>query len=575
MAGGSRVYGLLLTVILASFTLAQSGNSSTIYQTRFANVTWDAANWVLTTTNLDPGHYQSRASVANGYHGINVASLGPFFEVEATVDGDNVNGWPLFTRRQTFATVAGFWDSQPTTNGSNFPWLSQYGWDTAISGIPHWAGIIADLGGDNYLAATTDSSTISNFRSSLDMKQGLKNWAFTWTPAGGHGSFNVSYQMFAHKLNINQALVQMNITATKATNITIANVLNGDCAVRTITRPNGEDSGMIYSAVRPRGVQNVTAFVYAGLNSTGARVRSSFTLVRPYVGNNGSSIASAVSVTLQAGQPSSFTKFVGIASSDGFSSPQAVARNAALTAQSAGYAASLQSHVAEWARLFPTTSIDDFSFPENGTLPNDEFIIDAAISAVTNPYYLLQNSLTDNVVNNATNASASINSNSISVGGLGSDAYAGQIFWDAEIWMQPGLVAAFPSAGKGIANYRVERYQQAKANVGTSFTSSKNDTRFTAAAAIFPWTSGRFGNCTATGPCWDYQYHLNGDIGLEFTNYWIASGDTSTFQKDLWPIYDSVASLYSQIIQKDGDNWVLRNVSHVPHNLCRPDGSST
>ncbi|KAJ9609988.1 alpha,alpha-trehalase ath1 [Cladophialophora chaetospira] len=566
MAANNHFLGLILTLFLFSFTSAQSGNASTIYETRFDNVTWDAANWVLTTTNLDPGHYQSRISIANGYHGINLASLGPFFEVEVPENGDNINGWPLLTRRQSFATVGGFWNSMPRTNGTNFPWLYQYGWDTAISGIPHWGGIIADLGGNNFLAASTNPSTISNFESSLDLKQGLKNWAFTWTPAGGHGSFNVSYQLFAHKLDINQGFVQLNITAARTTNITIANVLNGDCAVRSTAGPNGVDAGIIYSAVQPQGVHNVTAYVYAGLTNTGATVHSvqQGTLERPYVGNNQSSIASALHVTLQAGQVATFTKFVGIASTDGFLGPQAVARDAALAARSAGYAASLQTHVAEWARLFPTTSVDDFSFPENGTLPKDAYIIDSAITAVTNAYYLLQNTLSENAINNTANAGTSINSNSISVGGLGSDAYAGQIFWDAEIWMQPGLVAAFPSAAKGIANYRVQRYQQAKRNIGTAFTSSKNDTDFTEAAAIFPWTSGRYGNCTGTGPCWDYQYHLNGDIGLEFTNYWIASGDTETFQNDLWPIYDSVASLYSQIVVKDGDNWLL-------HNMTDPD----
>ncbi|ETI22840.1 hypothetical protein G647_06917 [Cladophialophora carrionii CBS 160.54] len=563
MAGRTYISYLLLTLLSAAFTSAQSGNASTVYQTRFNGVTWDATNWVLATTVLDQGHYQSRVTVANGYHGISVASLGPFFEVESSVDGDNVSGWPLTTRRQTFATVGGFWDSQPTLNGSNFPWLSQYGWDTAISGIPHWAGIVADLGGNNYLAASTNSSTISNFQSSLDMKQGLKNWAFTWTPAGGHGSFNVSYQMFAHKLNINQAFVQLNITAARTTNITIANVINGDCAVRTTAGPNGVDSGIIYSSVQPQGVHNVTAYVYAGLNTTGATVRSvqQGTFERPYVGNNRSSIASGLDVTLQAGQVATFTKFVGIASTDGFLQPQSVARDAALAARSTGYAESLQSHIAEWARLFPPSSVDDFSFPENGTLPEDEYILDAAITAVANPFYLLQNTLSENAINNTVSAGDSINSNSISVGGLGSDAYAGQIFWDAEIWMQPGLVAAFPSAAKGIANYRVQRYQQAQRNIGTAFTSSKNGTNFTSVAAIFPWTSGRYGNCTATGPCWDYQYHLNGDIGLEFTNYWITSGDTATFQNDLWPIYDSVASLYSQIVERNGDDWVLRNMT--------------
>jgi trehalose/maltose hydrolase-like predicted phosphorylase len=559
---GSRALpsSLLSWVLYASTTSAQSQNSSTSYQTRFDGVTWDATNWILTTTNLDQGHYQSRATVANGYHGINVAALGPFFEIDTPVDGDNINGWPLFGRRQSFATVGGFWDSQPKLNGTNFPWLDQYGWDTAISGIPHWGGIVVDLGGSNYLSASTNKSTISNFQSSLDMKQGLLNWAFTWSPSG-HGSFNVSYQMFAHKINVTQGFVTMNITASADTNLTVANVLNGDCAVRTTPGQKGIDGGIIFTSVQPNGISSVTAFVYAGMSTNGATVRSTqqATWDRPYVGNNESSIATGLNVTLRAGQLATFSKFVGIASTDGFDTPRAVARSAALDGRQAGYASALQSHTEEWATLFPTDSVDDFSFPENGTLPNDTYIIESSIMAVANPYHLLQNTISENAITAYGNAS--INSHSIAVGGLGSDSYAGQIFWDAEIWMQPGLVAAFPSSGKGIANYRVERYAQAQANIQTSYQSSKNETNFSSNGAIFPWTSGRFGNCTSTGPCWDYEYHINGDIGQQFTNYWITSGDTEYFQDSLLPIYNSIATTYSEILTKNGSGWALTNMT--------------
>ncbi|EXJ92911.1 hypothetical protein A1O3_01467 [Capronia epimyces CBS 606.96] len=553
--------GLLLLALLSSTIQAGASTaSSAVYKTRFDGVTWDNARWVLSTTNLDQGHYQSRVTVANGYHGINVASLGPFFEIDTPVDGDNINGWPLYSRRQTFATIGGFWDSQATTNGSNFPWLDQYGWDSVISGIPHWAGIVADLGGDDYLAASTNSSTISNFQSSLDLKRGLKNWEFTWSPSG-HGSFNVSYQMFAHKLYINQAVVSLNITAARTTNLTITNVLNGDCAVRTTPGDRGTDGGLIFTSVQPDGIQNVTAYVYAGLSSTGATIRpvEQATGDRPYVGSNKSSIASGFNVTLQAGKVATFTKFVGIASSDGFAHPQAVARQAALAAQKAGYNASLQSHVKAWAKDLTADSIDDFSYPENGTLPDDPYIIETAITAVANTYHLLQNTLSDSAVAAAGNAS--INSHSIAVGGLGSDSYAGQIFWDADIWMQPGLVAAFPSAARGISNYRLGQYQQAKRNVKTAFQSSQNHTNFSSNAAIFSWTGGRFGNCTATGPCFDYEYHINGDIGLELVNYWASSGDTSYFRDELFPIYDSVATLYSELLEKNGSSWWLRNMT--------------
>ncbi|KAI1618694.1 alpha,alpha-trehalase [Exophiala viscosa] len=554
---------LLVVGLLSSVASAQTGNASTVYKTRFPGVTWDATNWILTTTNLDQGHYQSRASVANGYHGINVAALGPFFEADTPVAGDDINGWPLFQRRQTFATVGGFWDSQATTNGTNFPWLSQYGGDSAISGIPHWSGLIVDLGGSNFLAAATNASTISNFKSSLDMRNGLMNWAFTWKPSG-HGSFNVSYQLFAHRLNINQAVVTMNITAASATNVTIANVLNGDCAVRATPGQTGVDSSssdLIYSSVSPDGVSNITAWVYATLNHTGATVGSAqkLTTSRPYLGTNQTSIASTYNVSLQGGKVATFTKFVGIASTDGYVQPRMVARNASLNAQKAGFTSLLQSHMAEWNANFPSTSVDDYSYPQNGSLPSDPYIIESAIVAVVNPYTLLQNTITENALNVSGNAP--INSHSIAVGGLTSDSYAGQIFWDAEVWMQPGLVAAFPAAGLGIANYRIQRYQQAQANIKTAYQSSQNTTQFSSKAAIFPWTSGRYGNCTATGPCWDYEYHINGDIGQEFTNYWVTSGDTSFFQDQLYPIYDSLATMYSDLLVKNGSQWSLLNMT--------------
>ena len=499
-------------------------------------------------------------SVANGYIGINVAALGPFFEVDEPVNGDDINGWPLFDRRQTFATIGGFWDSQPTLNGSNYPWLSQYGWDTAISGIPHWSAIVLCLENGRCLDASTSGSAVSHFNSTVDLKRGLMNWSFTWTPVPKQ-SFDIVYQMFAHKLHVNQAFISLTVTSSKASNATVVNVLNGDCAVRTSFVGKGHAGDLIYSAVSPRGVHNVTAYVYAGMKADGMALSNPTSAPSggSYLGNNESSIEQAFRVSLKAGKSMTFTKYVGVASSDGFVNANSTAKNAATTAMKNGYDTSLTSHVAEWAVVFPSSSVDDYSFPGNGSLPNDPYLVESAITAVTNPYYLLQNTISQNAIDAVGNAA--INSHSISVCGLGSECYAGQVFWDAEIWMQPGLVAAFPQAAQGIANYRVARYPQALANAQTAYQSSKNKTHFSSNAAVFSWTSGRFGNCTSTGPCFDYEYHINGDIAQEFTNYWVASGDTAFFETDLFPIYDSIATFFSEVLTKKGSQYELTNMT--------------
>ncbi|CAM1508678.1 Fc.00g055260.m01.CDS01 [Cosmosporella sp. VM-42] len=579
----SRPWKAAISILVLQFAvIAQAGNDddriskclrrhtgqsdghrgNNVYDTDFDGVTWDEDNWILRTTNLQQGRYQSRGSMANGYIGINVASAGPFFELDTLADGDVISGWPLFSRRQSFATIAGFWDSQPETNGSNFPWLSQYGSDTAISGVPHWSGLILDLGGEDFLDAAVDNKTISHFQSTYDFKAGVLSWSYTWTPTSGtKGSYKITYSLFANKLHVNQAVVDLQVVPSADGEGSIVNVLDGYSAVRTDFVESGEDDGAIFSAVRPLGVSNVTAYIYAKLTGSKGVDLSGSQIVddKSYVHSNESSIAQAVPIKFKAGRTVRVTKFVGAASSDAFKEPKRIAKKATSSALASGYKKSLRSHVTEWASVMPDESVDDYAFPGNGSLPANSYIIDSAIISVTNTYYLLQNTVGKNAIKQV--RGARVNVDSISVGGLTSDSYAGQIFWDADIWMQPGLVASHPEAAQRITNYRLARYGQAKENVKTSFAGSQNETDFSPTAAVFPWTSGRFGNCTATGPCWDYEYHLNGDIGLSLINQWVASGDTDFFKENLFPIYDSVATLYADLLKPNGSSWTLTNMT--------------
>ncbi|KAK2760021.1 hypothetical protein FQN54_002757 [Arachnomyces sp. PD_36] len=533
-------------------------DDSSIYPTKFTGVTWDNEGWRLKTTVLDQGHYQSRGSIANGYIGINVAAAGPFFELDVPAAGDVINGWPLYSRRQTFATIGGFYDSQPTTNGSNFEWMNQYGGESVISGVPHWSGLVLDLGDDKYLDATVDNATISDFSSTLDMKAGVLSWSYTWKPEGS-GSFDIEYRLFAHKLHVNQAVVRMEITPSEDTQATVVNVIDGFSAVRTDFVDSGSDGDAIYSSVRPNGIDDVTAHLYAAmvgdLDESSLRIATD----KPYVHSNESSIAQAADVKLTAKKTTAITKFVGIASSDAFKDPKEVAKCAYTEAVNNGYEASLKSHIEEWATAFPDNSVDRFSDPKTGSLSNGPHIVETALTAVSNPFHILQNTISANAKKEV--GDAPVDENSVAVGGLTSDSYGGLIFWDADIWMQPGIVAAFPEAAKGFTNFRVAKYKQALLNAQTSYQGSQNDTTFSEDAAIFPWTCGRFGNCTGTGPCFDYQYHLNGDIGLQFINYWVTTGDTEFFKEKLFPVYDSVATLFSEVLDKNGTQYSVANLT--------------
>lgn len=571
---------LLVRRVFLLLTAAVAAVVADTYDTRFDGVTWDNDNWILKTTTLDQGHYQSRMSLANGYLGINLAAVGPFFEVDIPVNGDAINGWPLFGQRQTFATISGFWDLQPTTNGSNFEWLHEYGGESVISGVPHWAGLTVNVGGQTF-NASVDSSQISDFTSAVDFKAGVMSWNYTWTPENGT-SLGVAYTVFVHKLNVNQAAVQLTISAKSDLNVTVVDIIDGDSAVRTDFEDKGSGNSTIWTSVRPNGINNVTAYIYSTLSGDGISTTEPIT-DSPDIGRNQSSIAQSAEVSIRAGSRTTITKYIGGASTDAFPDPQSVAREASSSAAATGFDSLLESHKAEWASILTADSVDDYSIPDTGRLPDDPYIVEQQITSVTNPFQLLQNTVGPNAISAAGNNSM-LNVNSISVGGLGSDSYAGLVFWDADIWMSSGLVVTFPEAAKAIDNYRTRLFPQAQKNIEMAFISSQNATgKFSSGGAVYPWTSGRFGNCTgelistyevdgrqliltkctATGPCFDYEYHINGDIGLDLYNYYAVTGDEGTFRDEMFPIYDAIATFYSDLLalNETSGRWMLTNAT--------------
>lgn len=414
---------------LLSLSLGAQVAHSRIYGTRFNGTTWDDDNWRITTNQLEQGHYQSRMSLANGYLGINVAAVGPFFEADTPVDGDNINGWPLFDRRQTFATIAGFWNSQPTTNGTNFEWLNQYGGESVISGVPHWSGLHIKVG-DEVLDAAVLAEQISGFTSTLDIGAGTMQWSYTWSPSAGP-AIDIEYEMFVHKLYVNQAAVQVKLTTSRDTNATVIDLLNGDCALRTQFSDKGYEPILpfIWSAVKPTGIENVTAYIYSALVGDDSCDKDSRTEIEDenVVGANSSSIAQAMSLNLKAGRTSIVTKYIGGASSDAFEDPQSTALNASWSAAQKTYTELLSSHIAEWQSIMTAESVDDYRNP-NGSIPDDPNILELQITAVTNPFHLLKETVGTNAIAAAGN-NTKLDVNSVAVGGLGSDSYGGMIFW--------------------------------------------------------------------------------------------------------------------------------------------------
>jgi trehalose/maltose hydrolase-like predicted phosphorylase len=472
------------------------------------------------------------------YFGSSLAAAGPFFEVDVNqTDSDGIqpsNGWPIFDTRIAFSTISGFYNVQPNGTGTNYPWLNQYGWESFIAGIPHPTAIQFAFG-DSYLDAKVANTSLSNFSSGPSFRRGVGTWNYTWSPEGCSASFNVTFEAIFSRARANVAAVKATITSTSDINGTVTDLIDGNGAVRAYLNAKGIDgNGTIFTSVHPTGLDNVTAYVVSGLDASKgfADASSAKAASGPGIPTNDSTIAQSYDISLKAGEIATFYKYIGVASNDKFSDAQGAARSAQSEAQAAGWDALIEEQMALWAQIMPPESVDDFSDPITGELPADINVKILHIASIANTYYLLQNLQPDG---------SGLNDNSVAVGGLVSDSYAGLVFWDADYWMAPGLNLNFPNWAKQIPNYRVKQHPQALANAEFN--------NFTEGSSLYSWTSGRYGNCTGTGPCVDYEYHLNPDITNNMIQVKNITGNLTWFDNGPLQVLNSTAIMFSDLLE--------------------------
>ena len=109
---------------------------------------------------------------------------------------------------------------------------------------------------------------------------------------------------------------------------------------------------------------------------------------------------------------------------------------------------------------------------------------------------------------------------SISPAGLSSNGYNGHIFWDAETWMYPALLAQHPDLAVTMNTYRSDRLAAAGRHAAqTGYRGAR-----------FPWESALDGTEQIPPPR-DvfteglYEQHITADVALAQWQYYLATGD--------------------------------------------------
>lgn len=142
---------------------------------------------------------------------------------------------------------------------------------------------------------------------------------------------------------------------------------------------------------------------------------------------------------------------------------------------------------------------------------------------------------------------------SLSPMGLSGLGYNGHVFWDAELWMFPPLLALQPGIAKSMLEYRYQRLAAARQN---AFSHGYK-------GAMFPWESASEGQeatpvWALTGP---FQQHITGCVGWAFWQYYLVTQDKQWLRERGYPMLKEVADFWASRVERKGPgHYEINNV---------------
>jgi trehalose/maltose hydrolase-like predicted phosphorylase len=133
---------------------------------------------------------------------------------------------------------------------------------------------------------------------------------------------------------------------------------------------------------------------------------------------------------------------------------------------------------------------------------------------------------------------------SLSPMGLSGLGYNGHVFWDAELWMLPPLLAFKPELARSMLEYRFQRLGAARENARNHGYKG----------AMFPWESASEGHevtpvWALTGP---FQQHVTGCVGWAFWKYYQVTHDKLWLRERGYPMLKEVADFWTSRVERKG-----------------------
>ncbi len=438
--------------------------------------------WAPAATSFGAG-YDAHPFVGNGYLGLRIPPAGTGY-----AETGEKTGWPLYTPRYDGAFAAGLYARDPAVAD---------GLATAAA-LPNWSTLLVGVGDETFSPATP-SAQVSNFRQTQYLRCGLVRTELTWTTRDGRAT-DLVYDVLTDRTDQHAAAVHLTATPHWSGRLTVIDRIDfaGARRVDPIAVPN-PDPATYLAEFRTR-TTNVTGDVASVLDA-GSPARA---------GESGRQ----ATMDVASGRSHEVTKFVGVDTGRTAPDPGRAAVGAAHRAAARGWSNLLAAQAKSWRALWDS----DIEVPGR---PDVQRWVRGALYAL----YSATNPQQDN---------------SISPTGLSSDNYAGLIFWDADIWMYPALLAFRPELARSVIDYRFETLPGAR----------ENARRLGHPGAFYPWTSAHTGDLWSECHSWSpphcvTQIHLQGDVSLAAWQYFLATKDIGYLRERIWPIMSSLAEFWA------------------------------
>jgi trehalose/maltose hydrolase-like predicted phosphorylase len=439
-------------------------------------------SYLLTATNTGPSY--APTFTGNGELGIRVPPAGQGYA------GGTV---------PTQSELAGFY-AQPS------------GGVQQRANIPTWSTLTFSDGGQPFTMAT---GTTDHWHQSINLKTGVITTNALWTAPDGHAT-ELTYQVLTDRARAQVGLVRLELTPRWSGTADVTDAIDGSPASLSTEVGKGWSSSAHSDWV---DIQSLGTDINAAISSQ-IETSENVTATTAEVDQSADqSVGQQLAFPVVAGHTYTVTKFVGVETSQDAGSPVTAARQQASAAAASGIDALMTANNAAWAALW-SGRVDVLGDP---TLASD----------VNASEFYLWSSTRDGV------------DWSISPAGLSSNGYNGHIFWDAETWMYPSLLAQHPDLAAAMNTYRDRRLDTAEEHAASTGY----------LGARYPWESALTGTEEIPAGFTEglYEQHITADIALAQWQYYLSTGDKRWLARDGWPVLSQAADFWASRVSPGAD----------------------